>query len=345
MIKCPNPECSMENVDGTQFCVACGEELTAGAGTGVASTTGAAPAAGGEIKCPACDNMNPADNIVCEVCGTELHDNADAAQSTPAAAAPAIDPANAATSGPIAPADTASPAGMPVAPSTSPGNAGVATTLPGGASTAGTSDTTGASAANAQPPAVTGSNDAFQVPATTGPAPADTGTAVAPAASASQGMSATVTPAQSAPYTVPDADPTQAAAPPSTVTPTALPTTPPGLLGGTTLQPGRVKLTVEQGMSVGAQFVLGDPEMQVGREDEEEDIYPDIDLSDQDAGFVHRRHATLRFDDTGLTLTHLGGANKTRINNRPIPDNVPQPVNIGDKLAFGKVVVRVQPNP
>jgi hypothetical protein len=27
MIKCPNPECGYENVDGTQFCEGCGEEL------------------------------------------------------------------------------------------------------------------------------------------------------------------------------------------------------------------------------------------------------------------------------------------------------------------------------
>jgi pSer/pThr/pTyr-binding forkhead associated (FHA) protein len=100
---------------------------------------------------------------------------------------------------------------------------------------------------------------------------------------------------------------------------------------------------VEQGTSVGAQFVLGDPEMQVGREDEEEQIYPDIDLSDQDAGFVHRRHATLKFENGALTVTHLGGTNKTRVNNKPIPDNVPQPVKLGDKIAFGKVVLRLLP--
>jgi pSer/pThr/pTyr-binding forkhead associated (FHA) protein len=102
-----------------------------------------------------------------------------------------------------------------------------------------------------------------------------------------------------------------------------------------------VKLTVEQGMTIGKQFVLGDPEIQVGREDEEEGIFPDIDLSDQDEGFVHRKHATLRFQNGQLTVEHLGGANKTRVNNRPIPDNEPQPVNIGDKLSFGKVVLRV----
>ena len=111
---------------------------------------------------------------------------------------------------------------------------------------------------------------------------------------------------------------------------------------GGSLAPGQVKLTVEQGMTVGKQFVLGDVEMLVGREDEDEEIYPDIDLGDQDEGYVHRKHATLKFENGQLFVTHLGGANKSRLNNKPIADNVPQPVNIGDKIAFGKVVLRVQ---
>ncbi|PQV64562.1 Inner membrane component of T3SS domain-containing protein [Abditibacterium utsteinense] len=109
------------------------------------------------------------------------------------------------------------------------------------------------------------------------------------------------------------------------------------------LAPGKVKLVVEQGQSVGAQFVLGDAEMLVGREDEDEEIYPDIDLSDQDAGYVHRKHATLHFENGNLSVTHLGGSNKTRINNKPVADNAPTPVNLGDKIAFGKVVLRLLP--
>ena len=112
---------------------------------------------------------------------------------------------------------------------------------------------------------------------------------------------------------------------------------------GAELQPGQVKLVVEQGQTVGAQFVLGDAEMLVGREDTDDGIYPDIDLSDQDAGYVHRRHATLKFENGTLSVTHLGGGNKTRINNRPIPDDEAQPIKLGDKIAFGKVVMRVLP--
>ena len=83
--------------------------------------------------------------------------------------------------------------------------------------------------------------------------------------------------------------------------------------------------------------------MLVGREDEDEEIYPDIDLSDQDAGYVHRKHATLSFQDGNLSVTHLGGVNKTRVNNKPVPDNVPTPLKLGDKIGFGKVVVRLLP--
>ena len=125
------------------------------------------------------------------------------------------------------------------------------------------------------------------------------------------------------------------------------PTDPPNMDAGAgaqpagDLMPGNVKLVVEQGQSVGAQFVLGDAEMLVGREDEDADIYPDIDLSDQDAGYVHRQHARVNFDNGNVNVTHLGGANKTRINNKPIPDNQPSPLKLGDKVAFGKVVLRL----
>lgn len=109
------------------------------------------------------------------------------------------------------------------------------------------------------------------------------------------------------------------------------------------LKPGLVKLVVEQGQTVGAQFILNDEQLEIGREDEDEAIYPDIDLSDQDAGYVHRRHATLAFSNGHLSVTHLGGANKTRVNNKPVGDNVPVEVKLGDKIAFGKVVLRLLP--
>jgi hypothetical protein len=297
MIKCPS--CSHENVDGTTFCEMCGEELQAAPTVdanppGAAVTNGAiGVGSGGDIKCPACENLNPPDNVVCEVCGTELH---------PGGSAP----------GPA----TAAPTNTEPAPSAAPSTA-VAHDTPVSAPIA---DTTGSSAT-----ATTDNTPAIDVTADAASTPvADTSTDVS---------AATDTPATT------DTEPADTAAQPATSDSASTPAAP-----AAPLQPGQIKLVVEQGMNVGKQFVLGDAEMQVGREDEEEGIYPDIDLADQDEGYVHRKHASLKFENDQLFVTHLGGANKTRLNNKPIPDNEAQAVKLGDKLAFGKVVTRVMPH-
>jgi pSer/pThr/pTyr-binding forkhead associated (FHA) protein len=225
MPKCPNPECGHDNVDGTQFCEMCGEELE------TPDSAGTSVAAGDTIFCPECNAANDAENVACEACGADL-----------------------------------------------PGK-------------------------NVAVPDE-------EEPVSTEP-------------------------------DIPAIDPAQEE---NLVNASAIPDNEPDAAPGPKLEPGQVKLSVEQGMVTGKQYVLGDAEMLVGREDEEEEIYPDIDLDDQDEGYVHRRHATLKFENGQLTVTHEGGANKTRINNKPIPDNQPMPLKLGDKVSFGKVVLRVLPN-
>ncbi|RME02030.1 MAG: FHA domain-containing protein, partial [Deltaproteobacteria bacterium] len=88
------------------------------------------------------------------------------------------------------------------------------------------------------------------------------------------------------------------------------PTRPPLEEGGESWM-GRVKLVVEQGMTVGKQFILNDPEILIGREDEETDHYPDIDLTNEDDGYVHRSHARIRFEGDRIILADLGGVNRT----------------------------------
>ncbi len=306
MIKCPS--CGYENVDGTQFCEGCGEELTTAGAASMSSPASASSvdnadtAPANMIKCPACDNLNPADNVVCEVCGTELHPGAlGGSATTPfdtpvAPSAPAID---------AAPTNDAAPTTDNAAPMQgSPDAAAVAT------GTQATSSDVVASSATPQPDSTTSSGMPL------------------PDSSVTDNVNAADALADT--FNLPN----MAADPTAVVVDDAAP--------ASNLEPGKVKLVVEQGMTVGKQFVLGDREVQVGREDDEEGIYPDIDLSDQDEGYVHRRHATLNFNDGKLSVTHLGGANKSRINNRPLPDNEAQPLNIGDKVAFGKVVMRVQ---
>ncbi len=104
---------------------------------------------------------------------------------------------------------------------------------------------------------------------------------------------------------------------------------------------GKVKLVVEQGMVVGKQFLLNNDTMLVGREDATDEIYPDIDLTGLDEGYVHRRHASLAFEGSFLFVTHLGGHNRTYVNNRPIADHLAYPLNVGDTVRFGKVLMRL----
>lgn len=108
---------------------------------------------------------------------------------------------------------------------------------------------------------------------------------------------------------------------------------------------GRVKLIVEQGMILGEQFLLNDPELLIGRFDASSGHCPDIDLSAQDPSFVHRRHARLEFSSNGerLTLFDLGGRNGAYVNNRPVERNGAAPIQIGDKVRIGRVVMRVHP--
>lgn len=133
---------------------------------------------------------------------------------------------------------------------------------------------------------------------------------------------------------------TPGAEPPPVAPPTLAPAGSSGLLA-TGPQLGKVKLVVEQGLVVGKQFILNAERMLVGREDTASGVFPDLDLSGLDEGYVHRRHATLNFEGSFLFVTHLGGHNRTYVNNRPIADNLPHPLDVGDTVRFGKVVMRL----
>jgi hypothetical protein len=264
------------------------------------------------IKCPSCEHSNVDGTTFCEMCGEELQDAGSVASS------PATSTIDTATGG-----DIKCPACENLNP---PEN--VACEVCG----------TDLHAVDDEEDSIA----SIATPTTVDPlAPAaDTTTAAASAPDNAPDTTSLIVADDSAATSVDSNNttaPADTAAPPAAV-PAVTPSTP---SASGSLAPGQVKLTVEQGMTVGKQFVLGDVEMLVGREDEDEQIYPDIDLGDQDEGYVHRKHATLKFENGQLFVMHLGGANRSRINNKPIGDNEPQAVNIGDKIAFGKVVLRV----
>gem|GEM_PF-6909604 len=107
---------------------------------------------------------------------------------------------------------------------------------------------------------------------------------------------------------------------------------------------GRLKLVVEQGMVLGKQFLLSEPSMLVGRIDLIDQVYPDIDLTGMDEGYIHRRHAEILVNDEAMKVfvRDLGGSNRTYVNNRPISPNTPVEVKAGDRIRFGRVGMRLK---
>lgn len=110
---------------------------------------------------------------------------------------------------------------------------------------------------------------------------------------------------------------------------------------------GRVKLVVEQGLLLGEQFLLADPEVLIGRYDADSGMCPDIDLSAQDPNYVHRRHARLYFSPDGraLRVADLGGRNPVYVNNARVVAGADMALNLRDKLRVGRVVMRLVPAP
>lgn len=95
----------------------------------------------------------------------------------------------------------------------------------------------------------------------------------------------------------------------------------------------------------GAQFDLtGKSQAIIGREDPVSGIFPDVDLTPHggDAGGVSRRHAKLAFNGFQWTVEDMNSTNFTFVNNQKLNPGVPQPLNNGDQLRLGKVVLTFQ---
>jgi hypothetical protein len=95
----------------------------------------------------------------------------------------------------------------------------------------------------------------------------------------------------------------------------------------------------------GAQFDLtGKAQAIIGREDPVSGIFPDVDLTPHggDAGGVSRRHAKLSFNGYQWTVEDLNSTNFTFVNNQKLNPGVPQPLNNGDQVRLGRVVLTFQ---
>lgn len=98
--------------------------------------------------------------------------------------------------------------------------------------------------------------------------------------------------------------------------------------------------------------VIGTPEiirvplgarLMIGRDDERNDFYPEIDLSPYNAQLlgVSRKHARLILRDNRVTLEDLSSANGTYINGRRINPLVPTRVRDADQIKLGNLAIQV----
>src|SRR5688572_25649808 len=72
----------------------------------------------------------------------------------------------------------------------------------------------------------------------------------------------------------------------------------------------------------------------IGRTDPERGIYPELDLSCEDACEcgVSRRHALIEVADADIVLTDLGSTNGTLLNTFPLPPDLPYSLRNGDRI-------------
>ena len=102
------------------------------------------------------------------------------------------------------------------------------------------------------------------------------------------------------------------------------------------------KLVVVEGFSAGKEYLIFKDTMVVGRRDSDQGVFPDIDLEDQDDGFISRRHAVLRRVDGRLVIEDLGGENGTQIDMKSIEPHQLIPVEAGQVIRLGRVGLLVQ---
>lgn len=82
----------------------------------------------------------------------------------------------------------------------------------------------------------------------------------------------------------------------------------------------------------------------VGRKDNQRGIFPDVDLGldgGYDAG-VSRRHAIITPQGKGYLLEDLASANGTFVNGRRVSPQAPAPIQNGDEIKFGTLILRFE---
>jgi len=97
------------------------------------------------------------------------------------------------------------------------------------------------------------------------------------------------------------------------------------------------KLVVTQTGRVGQEFSITKESVDIGRWDAESQVFPEIDLTQNDPGkLISRRHARIFFKDGKYYIEDMGSANGTFVNkgSRLVP-GMPQELRSGDEIVLG----------
>lgn len=102
------------------------------------------------------------------------------------------------------------------------------------------------------------------------------------------------------------------------------------------------KLVVE---ADGQTFDLaGKSEILIGREDPISNIYPDVDLTPHggEEGGVSRLHAKMFLQGNQYMIEDQNSTNFTFVNKQKLAPKTPTPINDGDEIRLGRVVLKFQ---
>lgn len=105
---------------------------------------------------------------------------------------------------------------------------------------------------------------------------------------------------------------------------------------------GKAKLQVMVSGQKMHEFTIAGSEVVIGRWDEEVSAFPEIDLSEFDAGcFISRHHARIYLSKGQYYIEDLGSANKTIINKTTkLAPHTSAPLNSGDEIIVGKTFLK-----
>jgi pSer/pThr/pTyr-binding forkhead associated (FHA) protein len=84
-------------------------------------------------------------------------------------------------------------------------------------------------------------------------------------------------------------------------------------------------------------------EIRIGRADPAHAFFPELDLTEEsgiDFG-VSRLHATIQTLDKGIMIIDRGSTNGTQLNKRRLEPHSPYPLQDGDEIRFGNLMVQI----